>query len=72
VAYSDYFNALAFQSLRGGLGYIASNGADLEALGQSWIGQDCPNDGASLVASSAKDSKEFRHNECKGSMAQVR
>jgi hypothetical protein len=59
VTYSDDFDALFCQILGARLGYIASDCADPEGLGERRVGQDCPNDGTPLDASGAKNGQEL-------------
>ena len=57
------FNTLVAESLCGGLGCIASDCTDLEALGQGGVGQNGSDDGTALNTGRAKDGEELCHDE---------
>lgn len=59
MAYSDDFNALGSQSLRGGLGLIAGDAPDFEVFGENGVCEDCPDDGTALVPSGSENSEKL-------------
>lgn len=56
-----HLNALASESLRSWLRDIACDATDLEVLGESSVGKNSPDNGASLVASGSEYGNELRH-----------
>jgi hypothetical protein len=56
-----HLDALFLERLCSRLRDIASDAADLELLGQSWVGEDVLDDGATLVASGTKNSDDLGH-----------